>query len=261
MKKLIIIAAPLCLATIASAQVNFAGSYSQNFDSLPSTSSTTWSNNTTLAGWYAGTDATASISTIGINTGSTTTAGLYSFGVTGTNPLTDRSLGFAPSNAFSGASGTGRNALALFLTNNSSSALENFVVSYRGEQFRRDFASSHDLTFGYAVGTSPTISSILAATVTSVPGLTFTSPTVGIGGSALDGNSPTNNTSLSSGLTGLTLQAGETLMLRWIDLNDVSNDHFLTIDDLSVTADAVPEPTTIAILAGAAAFAARRRRK
>ncbi len=261
MKKFILIVAPLCQITMASAQVNFAGSYSQNFDSLPSTSSTTWTNNTTLAGWYAGTDATPSISTIGINTGSTTTAGLYSFGVTGINPLTDRSLGFAPSNAFSGASGTGRNALALFLTNNSSSALENFVVSYRGEQFRRDFASSQALTFGYAVGTSPNVSASLAASVTSVPGLTFTSPTVGIGSSTLDGNLPTNSTSLSSGLTGLTLQAGETLMLRWIDLNDVSNDHFLAIDDVSVTADAVPEPATMIIFAGATAIAARRRRK
>jgi hypothetical protein len=52
---------PLALAVLAAvnvlpvshAAVNFTGTYAQNFDTLTtSTSSTAWSNDTTLPGWY-----------------------------------------------------------------------------------------------------------------------------------------------------------------------------------------------------------------
>src|SRR6187402_2673718 len=65
--------------------------YTQNFNTL---TSGTWTDGTTLTGWYAKTDATASITAYAANTGSTTGAGLYALGVAGTNPLTDRALGY-----------------------------------------------------------------------------------------------------------------------------------------------------------------------
>src|SRR4051812_10711579 len=66
-----------------------ATNYTTDFNSL---TSGTWTDGTTVSGWYAKTDVTASITTYGANTGSTTTAGLYAFGIAGTNPLTDRAL-------------------------------------------------------------------------------------------------------------------------------------------------------------------------
>ena len=59
-----------------------------------------------------------------------------------------------------------------------------------------------------------------------------------------------------------TWAAGDTLWLRWVERNDIGNDHGLAIDDLSFSVTAVPEPGTLALmLAGlaAVAFVARRR--
>jgi hypothetical protein len=64
---------------LAQANLASGGTTTQNFDPL---TTTTWTNNTTLTGWYAKTDLTASITAYAANTGSTTTAGLYSFGST-----------------------------------------------------------------------------------------------------------------------------------------------------------------------------------
>ena len=46
--------------------------------------------------------------------------------------------------------------------------------------------------------------------------------------------------------TGITLNANEEIMFRWVDINDAGNDHGGAIDDLSITFT-VPEPTTAAL--------------
>ncbi len=262
MKKLILIAVPLCLASSALAQVNFTGTYSQDFNSLPTTGSTTWTNDSTLDGWFAATDLSTSVTNFGANTGSSTSGGLYSFGVAGVNPLTDRSFGMVASNGFTGASGSGKGYYGVILTNTSGSDLTNFQVSFRGEQYRKnDNANLQSVTFGYLVNPTATPAGLVAASTVDVGALSFGSPITGTGSLVLDGNATGNFTSLSSSLTGLTLAAGDSLLLRWTDLNDTGNDHFLSIDDLSVTSDAVPEPATMTILAGAAAMAAIRRKR
>jgi PEP-CTERM motif len=55
---------------------------------------------------------------------------------------------------------------------------------------------------------------------------------------------------------------GQTLWLRWVDLNDVGNDHGLAIDNFSFSVTAVPEPEPwMLLMTGLAAvgFVARRR--
>ena len=206
-----------------------ATDYTQDFNALTSGA---WANGSTLSGWYARTDATASIATYGANTGSTTTAGLYAFGVAGTNPLTDRALGYAPSNGYTGGSGVGKGYVGWRLKNNTGSPITALTVTWTGEQWRKDNAASQSLVLGYQQGA--TVTDLIAGTWTSASS-TFTSPNPGTGG-LLDGNAALNRSvGLIANIT-VSIPAGEEIMLRWEDLNDAGNDHFLAIDDVTVNA-------------------------
>src|SRR5687767_4408921 len=68
----------------------------ENFDTLASTGTgIAWADNATIPGWYS------TRVTYNSGTGSSNTGALYSFGVAGTNPVTDRALGSV------GSGGTG----------------------------------------------------------------------------------------------------------------------------------------------------------
>lgn len=255
MKKLILIAAPLCLASSALAQLSFTGTtITQNFDSLPASSSATFS----LAGWAARTTATSSITSVSAHAGSTSPSGvLASFG---TGSALDRALGFHPTNSFTGASGSGLGFIWVRIQNNSGANITDMTIGYTGEQWRNDNSSVQSLNFSYMVNASGYNDSGF----TSVSALTFNSPKTGGTATALDGNLAANRTALTNTVTFATAVAdGETIWLRWTDLNDSGNDHLMGIDDFSfsATTEVVPEPATMTILAGAAAMAALRRRK
>jgi hypothetical protein len=242
-------------ATLQAAVSYNGGTYSQNFDSLSGVS--TWANDTTLTGWFARTDATASITAIGSNTGSTTTAGLYSYGVNATNPLAERSIGFATSNAFTGASGTGRNYLGVNFTNSSGSAYSSFTIGYDGEQWRRENSTAtHTMTVEYSFDAT----SLTTGTWTSAgAGLNFASPQTGSTGLALDGNAAANRaTGLTGTVSSISWSNGGSLWIRFVDLNDSGNDHHLTVDNFSLVA--VPEPAA-ALLGGLGFLALLRRRR
>ncbi len=69
----------------------------ENFDTLASTgTSLAWTDDTTIPGWWS------TRTTYNSGTGSSNTGALYSFGVAGTNPVTDRALG----SVASGSTGT-----------------------------------------------------------------------------------------------------------------------------------------------------------
>ncbi len=111
----------------------------ENFDSL-GTAGATWLDNTTIPGWYS--TRTAYVA----GTGSSNTGALYSFGIAGTNAVTDRALG-------SVASGT---TTAIFqaarLTNSTGATITSLDISYTGEQWRNGGnAAAHTLTFQYQV--------------------------------------------------------------------------------------------------------------
>ena len=212
----------------------------QNFDGL-GTIGASWADDTTLSGWYARTDATASISAYGANTGSTTTAGLYSFGVAGVNAVTDRALGYIPSNAFTGPSGTGQGYLGFRINNGTGLDLTQFTISYTGEQWRRENTSVNTLTVQYKFGATAVND---ATGWTTISGLQFSSPQVGTAG-AIDGNNSANRTVFSGTGVNDTWLNGQDLWIRWVDLNEAGNDQGLAIDDFTLTA--VPEPTNIAL--------------
>lgn len=234
----------LALPALASASFSLSTStpYVQNFDTLPSTgTSTTWTDNTTLAHWAS------NRATINVNTGSGTTGGLYSFGAASSS---DRALGSLGSGSANPVTYAVRLTLANPLPVNPS-----ISVSYVGEQWRTGGKSTtEDLVFEYIISSS---SSAPTSGWTSVSALTFTSPVTGGSARALDGNASVNRVARSALLDNLMLAAGDTIWMRWRDVDDSNADHGLAIDDLTV---AVPEPSALGVLALGGLLTLRRRR-
>jgi len=224
----------LLLAGSVSAQVSLtelSPAYTEDFSGLPLTGSVTWSNNSTVPGWYASTDATPLVTSLGTSSGTSVSGGLFSFGNTA-----DRALGFIATNGFVGSSGTGKAYLGIRIKNDGTRKIHKLTLVWTGEQWRRENnAVQHTLAPAWQQSSGP-ITNLTAGTWTSVsPG--FTSPVTGaVTGIALDGNLPANR---SAGLTSdlnLVLDPGGEVMIRWVDLNDSGSDHQMAIDDISVSA-------------------------
>jgi hypothetical protein len=229
--------------------------YSQNFDSLPNTpvnGTTTWTDNTTLVGWYASRAFNSGTSTaygpymypsVRVGDGGQTSGWLYSFGVAGVNPVEERALG-------SISSGTPKtNVFGLRIQNDTAGAVDTVTVSYTGEQWRNGGNTAvHTLAFSYQVSSTPFTSPIGVDDTgwTGYSTLSFLSPTTGSTATALDGNAAANQTLFSSiVLPGVTLNPGEEIFLRWLDIDDSGNDHGLAVDNFSVSfSTAVPEPAS-----------------
>ncbi|HMP81315.1 MAG TPA: endonuclease/exonuclease/phosphatase family protein [Verrucomicrobiota bacterium] len=233
-----------------------AGTYAQSFDTLATSgTANAWADNATIAGWYASTGVTAvaSVTAPGYRGGSGdgTAGALWSFGVSGVNPISDRALGALGSGSFKVI------AFGVRFTNDTSLTITNPVVSFTGEMWRPPnggTAVPNTLAFAYKVNSAPIISADagnLTPGWTAFPALDFVSPFITTGsGFALDGNESTNRQVFDSvALTGVTVQPGEELFLRWRTIDDTGSDGGLAIDDLTVTFDGVetpepPAPTT-----------------
>ncbi len=242
-------------ADISVTSPNFT--YSENFDSLStSTTASPWVNDSTLAGWSLINGAGAAVATLLGGSGSTNTGSFYSFGASGSS---ERALGSTASGGtYFGSPPSGALAgwIALSLSNASGGTLDSFSVAYDGEQWRNGGnTNTQSLVLEYGFGGS--FGAVSGWTAIS----TFTSPVVGATAAAVDGNGAGLVTGLGATVAA-PWAAGDTLWLRWSDLNDVGNDHGLGIDNVSVSVSVVPEPQAWALmLAGLASlgFIARRR--
>lgn len=236
------------------AQFNIAApatNYTQDFNSL---TSGTWSDNTTLTGWYAKTTATASITAYAANTGATTAAGLFAFGVSGTNPLSDRAIGFVTTNAFTGAASTGKNFAGWRLKNTTGGDLSSITVTWAGEQWRKESnVTPQDLILAYQTGA--TVTNLTAGTWITTTSK-FTSPIATVAtATALDGNANANRAAGITITITVNIPAGEEIMLRWEDLNDAGTDHSLAFDDVVVSATAAsPIPSVNSTLTDAGVY-------
>ena len=219
----------------------FNSPLTQNFDGLV-TANGTWSNNSTLPGWYVKTDLTATISNYYLNNGSVVTPGeLCSFGTTNAG---DRALGYIPSASFTGASGTGKGYIGWRLKNNTSKSIGSFQVNWTGEQWRKEVAGSQNIVLSYQIGNS--VSDLTSGTYT-LAASQFDSPiTVGSSATVLNGNTAANRVVLTKTLN-ITIPAGQEIMFRWEDLNDPAN-HLLAIDDISFTALKESQTITFSVL-------------
>lgn len=258
-------AAGLAHAAPVSIDAAGANTYSQSFDSLTSgTASSAWANDSTLAGWSLFRANGGAIGTYAGTDGNTTSGSFYSFGTTGSS---DRALGgLASGGAYFGspASGAVAGYIALALKNTGSTGINSFTLSFDGEQWRNGGnTTKQTATLQYGFGNNfSDVSSWTAAG----SAFNFTSPIATSTAAVLNGNAAANRVANLGGTVTTSWAAGDTLWLRWIENNDVGNDHGLAIDNLSFSVPAaavVPEPSsTAAALAGLAAvgFLARRRK-
>jgi predicted extracellular nuclease len=212
----------------------------QNFDTLATSGTTNaWADDTTLAGWYSQFSAQPTNPTVyRADSGGSNAGAIYSWGVEGTNPLTERAFG----SIGSGTPGDIYNAIKL--TNNSGSTITSLDVSYVGEQWRQGgctptpctpAAQTVDLQYQVANAGTITDANTPATGWLDHNPLDFTSPQPGTStAAAIDGNAAANRTALSSTIT-VTVNNGQDVWLRWRDINHANNDHGLAVDDFSIT--------------------------
>jgi gliding motility-associated-like protein len=244
-KSLLLSSVLLCFGLSSKAQVSMtgaSGNYSQDFNTLANAGApVVWADNTNIANWYS--QRTGTGNTIVVGTGSVNTGALYSFGVAGTNPLTERALG----SIGTGNAAAGSFAHGVLLQNNTGSALTSLIVTYTGEQWRNSaVAAAQPITFYYQISSSAITSLTPSVNTgwTAVPSLDFAAPIVGGTAGALDGNVPANRATLSVSIPAIALNAGEYIMLKWEDPDHApGNDHGLAIDDVSIDWSSAPPCT------------------
>jgi hypothetical protein len=207
-----------------SISMTTTGSNSQNFNTLLTTGSAAWANNSTVSSWYSSYSGN-----IVANAGAGNTAQLYSYG---TGTASDRALGSIVTN------GTGTIAYGVQLQNNSGAALTTMTVGYTGEQWRKENnATSDQILFYYRVYSSAQTTIDNSATGwTQVTGLTFTAPIAGATtATTLDGNASANRVVIAStSIPSLNIPSGSYIVFKWIDQNIAGTDHGVGIDDVSI---------------------------
>lgn len=224
----------------------FSSSYSQDFNTLPSSGTGTWASGTSyFPGWYLDRTVTSTTSIL-TGTGTSNAGGLYSFGPANNS---DRALGAISS----GTSSVGEFAWGLLIQNNTGLTITALHVSFTGEQWRSSSSSApqQTTTFWYAVNSDAAafnISPKSDVNWTSLKELDFSGPIFKTAPGPLDGNLAANRKFLTATIP-VTIPTQQYVMLRWKDLNDLFDDHGLAIDDFSMTwtTEAQSGPTVLPV--------------
>jgi|GEM_PF-697376 len=240
--------------------VSFTGSYTQIFDTLAKTgTSLGWTNDLTLAGWslFRQPMPGTALSTYATSDGSSSTGSFVSYGSTGS---TDRALGGVGSGGvYFGSPGSGSIAgwVALALTNMTGEAIERLSIVFNGEQWRNG-GNTTIQTMVLQRGYGDRFEQVPTWFTPGGP-FNWSSPVATANAAPVNGN-------ISGRIAGrggeLDLSTspwapGSTLWLRWIETNDVGNDHGLAIDDLTIQTvlmPTIPEVSIMAIDAQASEF-------
>ncbi|MBP7948950.1 MAG: hypothetical protein KA004_04785 [Verrucomicrobiales bacterium] len=211
--------------------------YNQNFDSL-GTGTTTWVDDSTIAGWYAQiSDGNTATGDVQATTGTPALNGLLNCGSAGAG---DRALGSKPT-----GSATSNIAYAVLFQNNGTKPVSLKRLKYNAEYWRgNSVANTYEkVTTFYAVSAAP-LASIASGpnSATPVPGAGFTAMPSGAntalsnpGTSALNGNSVFNPVDYSPPAGAVAaIMPGQYFTLKWTDANEANTDGFQAIDDLQV---------------------------
>jgi hypothetical protein len=237
---------------------SIGSTYNQNFDSLANSEDLNphaWANDSTILGWHlfrvtAGNPYNpAPVPVTSYDASSGTAEGqFYSFGTGGSSERALGAVGFAN---FAGATSAGFGKVlgwvAASFTNNTGGSLTQFTVGYDGEQWRdggNDPPEAQAMVFEYGFG-----SSFDAVSTWTAPSGNFdwNSPVGTTSPGAVNGNAAGLVTNRGGTITNLAWTAGDSLWLRWVELNNGGADHGLAVDDFSFTANtnAIPEPGAV----------------
>lgn len=229
----------------APVPITGAGSYSQDFDMLPASGSTTWTDDSTLPGWYSQRSGGGG-TTIEASAGNSTSGALYSYG---TGSTAERALGSIGADTAT----AGNFAHGVQLQNTSGEGATVNSLTYTGEQWRKGGEIvAQVVTLWYKISPTPITSLQPSADTawTAVPPGNFSSPVNTSTGTLLDGNDLANRAAISIN-PNLFVPAGNYLMIRWKDPDHAGIDHGLAIDDVSLGWIASP---VISLSPGAIAF-------
>ncbi|MCU0791580.1 MAG: hypothetical protein MUE42_01720 [Opitutaceae bacterium] len=249
--RLLLAFAALFSASPVFAQVAYprAGeAYVQTFDILAanSTLAQPWTDNVTIPGWFAALyDGSLGGHSAPDNILPTTGPGRLdsafyfyrSHTLTTSKTPPDAALGSQPTDQRCPGVNSGGIFYGVALVNRTDATLDTLRVAYRVELWRLTVtpAIQNTLTASYRIGGDDLVNGIW----TLLPGATYSTPQAGPGetGSArsLDGNASENTTPFDITVRGLALAPGETLWLRWFDVNNRGADHGIGLDDVAIT--------------------------
>lgn len=186
-----------------------------------------------LAGWYGLADPSASVGTrFGATDGDQTTGGQISFGLPNSS---NRALGLLATTT------TGYTALGAKFVNGTSQTLHFINLQFTGELWRQSNLAK-TLQFGYFI--DPTAARGFSTNASAfLPGLSVSLPTVttAVGGVAVDGTVPLNQTNLAVVNQIITnWPPGAALWLVWEMASPAGKSQGLAIDNLSFSASVLP---------------------
>ena len=187
--------------------------YTQDFNTL-STTGTTFTNGTTLQGWYI------SSSNLLVGAGGANTNSCYNYGPASN---TDRSIG--------ALSNSNTHRFGARFRNNTGASITSVTINYTGEQWRQN-ASNQTLVFDYRISNTTYANYLTdgASLFVANTALDFVSPQTGSAG-AVDGNNALYRSAKSATLS-VNIPAGSELFIRWTKSD--TNSHGLAVDDLTV---------------------------
>ena len=229
------------LATVARAQLSITPStlsFSQDFNTLD----TVGLSSNLPFGWYlfeSGTSAQVDGQYRG-GFGNGTAGNTYSYG---RPDSTDRALGSLSSFTLAPRYG-------VLFVNNSGEDVTSAAIAFRGEMWRQGSISNTqpDTLQLYWSATADSISDTTAQW-TEIPALMFLSPANAGNAGFRDGNVDSNNTDLAYTLIFPTpIPTGDSIFLRWTDINTTASDDGLSVDDFSITFTTAPPDVSPVLL-------------
>ncbi|MEN9628393.1 MAG: hypothetical protein RJA10_1620 [Pseudomonadota bacterium] len=214
------------------AAINLSSSYSQDFDTLAATGTSS----TLPDGWVIAETGANANATYTAGTGSGNAGDTYSFGASGSG---ERALGMLQS-------GSLIPLLGVSFVNATGGSLSSLDISYVGEFWRLGTAARTDrLDFQYSLDAT----SLTNGTWIDVDALDFTTPSSAAPTGAKDGNASGNFQTLSSSIGGLSLASGATIWFRWKDDNASGADDGLAVDNFTLTAATAPAAPLVSVAA------------
>jgi len=223
MKKAIFVLLSGLTVYLAYGQISFMGSYTQDFNTLASSGTSS----VVPTGWAFLESGTNANTLYAAGTGSSTTGDTYSFGASGNS---ERAFGGLLSGSLTPTIGAN-------IANNTGSTLTSITLSYTGELWRYGAAGRRD-SIMFQISTDAT--SLGDGTWTSCPELNFITPSDTFTTGAKNGNSSPYRTGISYTITGLSIGNGNSFWIRWADANVTSSDDGLAVDDFSMTVPSTP---------------------